>query len=162
MWGALAAGTVVGAGALDVGAAVAPGPLGTATATGLRLWTDCVSLTNVARARAGVPPVTVDVRVANAATAQSNYQAAQQRMTHVGDGGTDAGSRLRAQAYVWSTWGENVAAGQGDCTSVMSAWMASPGHKANILNRLFVHIGIGNAVGANGVHYWTMDLAAGA
>ena len=54
----------------------------------------------------------------------------------------------------------HVAAGQGDCASVVGAWLASPSHRANILNRAYVNIGIGNVVGANGVHYWTMDLAA--
>jgi len=161
VWAALAAGVVTGVGAIDVDAAIAPGATVTATATGLRLWSECVSLANTARAGVGLGPLHIDLRVANAAAGQSTYQAQQQTMTHAGPGGNNAGSRLQAQGYTWNTWGENVAAGQGDCKSVMSAWLASPGHRANILNGSFVHIGIGNVVGVNGVHYWTMDLAAG-
>ena len=52
-----------------------------------------------------------------------------------------------------------MAAGQGDCASVVTAWLNSPTHRANILKSSYRSIGIGNVVGANGVHYWTMDLA---
>lgn len=160
-WGAVHATLLLGVSSLDVQAAVAPAPVGKASATALRLWTDCVRLTNAARTGAGLAPLVVDVRVAAAAAGQSAYQAQQQTMSHVGAGGSNAGTRLQAQGYSWSTWGENVAAGQGDCASVVGAWLASPSHRANILNRAYVNIGIGNVVGANGVHYWTMDLAAG-
>ena len=46
---------------------------------------------------------------------------------------------------------------QVDCPSVMSAWMGSAGHRANILNPTMTSIGIGAATGANGVIHWTMD-----
>ena len=62
--------------------------------------------------------------------------------------------------YVWRTWGENVAYGQADCAAVIAAWMASAGHRANILNPAFTDIGIAVAIGSNGYKYWTMDLAA--
>src|SRR5207245_5251859 len=44
--------------------------------------------------------------------------------------------------------------------SVMQAWMASPGHRANILNSAFTQIGIGAAVNPNSQwkSYWTQDF----
>jgi uncharacterized protein YkwD len=81
-------------------------------------------------------------------------------MTHLSANGTKAGTRITNAGYRWSTYGENVAAGQQNCTSVMGAWMNSAGHKANILNSRFVHIGMGAFTNAKGVVYWTMDLAA--
>lgn len=52
------------------------------------------------------------------------------------------------------TWaGENVAAGFGDAESVLAAWMASPGHRQNLLNNSFRVIGVGRHGG-----YWTVTL----
>lgn len=120
----------------------------------------CVTLVNKERAARGIAPVTVDGRLATAAQNHSNYQASTLKMSHTGSGGTNAGQRLSNAGYAWRTWAENVAAGQADCTQVMSAWMNSSGHRANILNVNMVHIGMGAARGSNGVIYWTMDLAA--
>jgi uncharacterized protein YkwD len=120
---------------------------------------DCTTLANNARAAAGLAPLTIDSRLTVAAEAHSTEQATRQKMTHTGKNGSNAGQRMKAQGYSWSTWGENVAAGQADCASVMSAWMNSSGHRANILNPAFVHIGMGAVKGTNGVIYWTMDLA---
>lgn len=131
----------------------------TAAKPSLRLWSDCVTRVNVARAAAGKVAVTIDARLATAATTHSTYQAQIQKMTHVGSGSTNAGQRITAAGFAWSGWAENVAAGQGDCASVMSAWLNSPSHRTNILNSSYRYIGIGNVVGANGVRYWTMDLA---
>lgn len=39
--------------------------------------------------------------------------------------------------------GENIASGYGSSESVMTGWMNSPGHRANILNSSFKQIGIG-------------------
>ncbi len=39
-------------------------------------------------------------------------------------------------------WGENIAFGYTSASSVMSAWMASSGHRANILNPNFTEIGV--------------------
>lgn len=49
--------------------------------------------------------------------------------------------------------GENIAYGQKDEESVMKTWMRSPGHKRNIMNKSFTHIGCG-FYDANGVVYW--------
>jgi uncharacterized protein YkwD len=42
----------------------------------------------------------------------------------------------------------------------MNAWMNSAGHRANILHRSMVDIGVAAAVGANGVTYWVTVIAA--
>ena len=48
--------------------------------------------------------------------------------------------------------GENIAKGQASPQAVVDAWMNSSGHRANILNASFTHIGVGYV--ANG-RYWT-------
>lgn len=49
---------------------------------------------------------------------------------------------MRSNGITYNTAGENIAKGQRGPTEVMNAWMNSPGHRANILNRSFTQIGI--------------------
>ena len=68
-----------------------------------------------------------------------------------------------ARACAVKGWGENVGRTYGtqqpDTARIMSAWMASTGHRANILRGSFTHIGIGIDRGSNG--YWTYVLDFG-
>lgn len=137
--------------------ACAPPPAVTAVSG---ITADCVSRVNVERAKVGLRAVTLESRVQSAAQKHSNYQASISTMTHVSANGWHAGDRLHAEGYTWHAYGENVAAGQVGCASVMSAWMASAGHRANILNGTFIHIGVAAAKNSGGTYYWTMDLAA--
>ena len=81
--------------------------------------------------------------------------------SHTGANGTSAGDRITAAGYAWTTYGENIAAGQNSINQVVDGWMASDGHCANIMNPAFVDIGVvcvaGTASTAFGT-YWTMDL----
>jgi len=54
--------------------------------------------------------------------------------------------------------GENIAYGQSTPDEVMTAWMNSPGHRANILNTNFTQIGVGIALKANGQLVWTQTF----
>jgi uncharacterized protein YkwD len=130
-------------------------------ARAVRMWSECILTTiNEARAGTGARPLKLDLRVSLAAFGHSTDQALAQSMSHSDAAGTNAGTRLQAAGYNWSTWGENVAAGQADCATVTAAWLGSSTHRANIMNPLFRDVGVAMVLGANGVPYWTMDLAA--
>jgi uncharacterized YkwD family protein/spore coat assembly protein SafA len=58
----------------------------------------------------------------------------------------------------FSAAGENIAYGQPTAASVMTAWMNSPGHRANILNPSYTYIGVGAAKNSRGVIYWTQEF----
>ena len=61
----------------------------------------------------------------------------------------------------WTLVGENVGCAQPARAKVIhDAWMASAGHRANILRPEFTHIGIGWAVTKNGIAFVTEDFAA--
>ena len=60
----------------------------------------------------------------------------------------------------YSGGGENIACGQQDVTSVMKSWMQSKGHKANILNENWTHVGIGYYKG-NWVQQFAMNPKGG-
>ena len=73
-----------------------------------------------------------------------------------GEGSLEA--RLRSVDYLirgllsW-TYGENIAYGgehYGTPKAIVKAWMHSPGHKANILNRNFRDVGVGFSPGTPG------------
>jgi uncharacterized protein YkwD len=120
---------------------------------------DAITLTNQARANAGLAPLSANAALNSAAAAHSADQAARNLMTHTGSNGSNAGDRIRAAGYQPSTWGENVAAGYSSASSVVAGWMGSSGHRANILNPAFTQIGVASATSANGTRYWTMVLA---
>jgi uncharacterized protein YkwD len=149
---------LIGVGALGKSCAQStPKP---AVRTQLPMPAAVVGLVNAQRAAAGVAPVAENGLLAASAAGQSTDQAAHELMTHVGSNGSDPGARLSWVGYQWSAYGENVAAGQTTAKQVMDAWMNSSDHRANILNPTFTNIGIAAVAGANGVTYWTMDLAA--
>lgn len=122
------------------------------------------------------PNLVIDYRVQMASQRHSNQQAAMILMTHDGFhkvatssttfkwvmnslAARSAGYRITAQKFVWSAWGENVAAGQLTCEVVVKAWMNSPHHRDNILNPRFTRIGMSARKSPQGVTFWTMDLA---
>lgn len=73
---------------------------------------------------------------------------------HVSPGGSTMVGRIKATAYLsrvrsWSV-GENIAWGAGPQATpaaIMEAWMDSPGHRHNILDRGYREIGIGVITG---------------
>lgn len=59
------------------------------------------------------------------------------------DTGTLPQHRMTAAGYIWNAAGENVAAGYTDPAAVMAGWMASAGHRANILSTSYRELGVG-------------------
>ncbi|MEH1028383.1 CAP domain-containing protein [Micromonospora profundi] len=118
-----------------------------------------LELVNARRAEGGCAPVQSDPELTTAAQRHSQDQAEHRSMSHTGSDGSDVGQRLDRAGYAWRTYGENVAYNQSTPEAVMTAWMDSPGHRANILNCAFTEIGIGRADTGDGP-YWTQNFAA--
>jgi uncharacterized protein YkwD len=59
----------------------------------------------------------------------------------------------------WSALGENIAGGYPTADAVVAGWMASPGHRANILSPRFTEMGVGRvtAAGTYGT-YWAQEF----
>jgi uncharacterized protein YkwD len=121
---------------------------------------EVVASANVTRAAAGLPPLTMHPSLQQAALGHSRDQAARNTMSHTGSDGSTVGDRLTAAGYLWWTCAENVASGYATPSAVMDAWLASAGHRRNIVNPDVVHVGVAVAYSASGVPYWTMDVAA--
>src|SRR5262245_6174865 len=115
-----------------------------------------LELTNAERVKAGLAPLRENSRLQLAAQLQSEQMGSVSRMDHVlrearYPNPTD---RLAAAKYVWEAYAENVAMGQRSAAEVVSAWMHSPGHRANILNPNYTELGIGYALDAAGHPYY--------
>ena len=119
----------------------------TTASTPEELAAEVVRLVNVERSKEGLSPL---------GTFDSLTQAAQIRAPEVGvlfshdrPDGTSCFTALdqtgaKKGAY---TWGENIAAGNATAAETVEQWMNSPGHRANILNPKYTHIGVGYCYG---------------
>ena len=105
-----------------------------------------VSLVNSARASAGLHGYAVSSQLAGVAQGQAQRMASQQRLYH--------NPGLASQVTSWKYVGENVGYGP-DVSTLFSAFMHSPAHKANILDHDFTQIGVG-AVTVNGTIWVSM------
>ncbi|MFF2365381.1 CAP domain-containing protein [Streptomyces sp. NPDC058122] len=114
-----------------------------------------VALVNSERAKAGCSPLALNAKLSQAAQAHSADMASHNTMSHTGSDGSDPGQRITRAGYLWSSYGENVAYGYSTPEQVMAGWMASAGHKRNILDCGFKEIGVGVAQPGN---YWTQDF----
>lgn len=97
-----------------------------------------------------------------AARAHSQDMATRDYFSHTGLDGTSPWQRMTAAGYAYRSAGENIAAGQRTPEAVMSAWLASPGHCANIMNASFRELGVGMAQSPDSTYgiYWTQDFGA--
>lgn len=111
-----------------------------------------VELVNEERAQAGLNPVTLDASASQAA--QVRAQEIVISFSHTRPDGRSCFTALEEQGIRYRTAGENIAWGQRSPEQVMDAWMNSPGHRANILQESFTHIGVGYYQ-ENGINYWS-------
>lgn len=100
-------------------------------------------LTNVERANNGLPPLIWDSGLASAARAHSDDLARNNLFGHTGSDGSSVGERLSRAGISHRGWAENVSGGRNTPEATVAGWMASPGHRSNILNRDMTHLGVG-------------------
>ncbi|GAB2608009.1 hypothetical protein Aab01nite_61630 [Paractinoplanes abujensis] len=121
---------------------------------------EVIRLVNAERKEAGCGSLAGESRLHRAAQKHSDRQADQNNMSHQLPGEASMGDRVTAEGYRWGGVAENVAAGYRTPDAVMEGWMNSAGHKANILNCGYKHIGVGVAKSGDGTLYWTQNFAS--
>jgi uncharacterized protein YkwD len=118
-----------------------------------------LDLTNAARKKEGLEPLKISPALVAAARAHSKNQAKQDTMAHELDGKKPS-DRVRAAGYKFRYVGENVAYGKNTTVDeIFEGWMASKGHRENILKPEYTEIGIGAARSDTGKWYYTQDFA---
>jgi uncharacterized protein YkwD len=96
---------------------------------------------NGVRASYGLARLSVDPALQRAARGYSRTMLRTNQFTH-----GDMGARLQAQGARGPRFGENLAWGTGSwatASRIVANWMASPGHRANLLRPGWRRIGIG-------------------
>ena len=112
-----------------------------------------VALVNEERAKAGLSALTLDENIASAALIRSKE--IETSFSHTRPDGRGFGTVLTDNGITYRGAGENIAWGQKTPEAVMTAWMNSAGHRANILDPNFKKIGVGHRQSSSGTHYWT-------
>ncbi|MER1987528.1 MAG: CAP domain-containing protein [Solibacillus sp.] len=102
-----------------------------------------VQLTNNERAKAGLAPLEMDNALMAAAREKSQDMKVNNYFSHTSPTFGSPFDRLKALGISYQAAGENIAKGQRTAEEVVTAWMNSEGHRANILDGKFTHIGVG-------------------
>jgi uncharacterized protein YkwD len=116
-----------------------------------RIRAATLCLVNRERLEQGDRPLAPNERLEHAAQAHTESMAFGNYFEHVGPRGDTVLSRVRASGYMYSSRltyevGENIGWGtlwEATPDSIVAAWMASPGHRANILDGHFRATAIG-------------------
>lgn len=116
----------------------------------------CGSLTYAA-----APPLKWNDKLFSAAAGHSADMAAKNYFSHTSLDGRTFSQRITNAGYDWRAAGENIAAGQTTVDQVMTAWVNSPGHCANLMSQNFTEVGVAcvRNDASSYRYYWTMDLA---
>lgn len=120
---------------------------------------EVVKLTNEQRVANGCPALRTDDRLTKAARAHSADMVTARFFSHTGSNGSTFVAREVAAGYPKNgASAENIAWGYRTPKDVVTGWMNSPGHRANILNCGSVAVGVGVVYNKSGAPYWTQDF----
>ncbi len=118
---------------------------------------EVVRLVNAERAKAGLGALAIDETMMAGAEIRASEQ--KQMFSHSRPDGRSCFSIFDDLQIPWMCTGENV--GMGWSTSapeIVASWMASEGHRANILGGQFTRIGVG-CYTSGGTVYWAQLFA---
>lgn len=123
-------------------------------------------LLNKERAELGFEPLTLDSSLNALATAHSEDMATKNYLAHKNQNGCNLTCRVEAAGYKALAWAENIVYLENEhllsteetAEEMMDSWMGSGGHRKNIQNGDYTHVGIGVARNGNKV-YVTTDFA---
>lgn len=97
---------------------------------------------NAQRSAAGVAPLQLDSRINALSQVKVRDMYSLGVLSHYSPNLGDFGDQLVNAGIGCNGWGENVAWGQRNITEVMNDWMNSPGHRSNILDADYTHVGV--------------------
>jgi uncharacterized protein YkwD len=112
---------------------------------------------NLERKKEGREPLKFSRKLADAAMAHAKDMAEHHTLDHTGSDKSTVGVRVKREEYPYIIVGENIADGQHEVDDVMTLWMESPGHRANILAD-FTEMGAARVKDSKGINYWCVDF----
>ncbi|MCY8889571.1 CAP domain-containing protein [Bacillus spizizenii] len=102
-----------------------------------------VELTNAERQKQGLKPLQIDETLSKSARAKSQDMKDKNYFDHQSPTYGSPFDMMKSFGISYKTAGENIAKGQKTPEEVVKVWMNSEGHRKNILNPNFTHIGVG-------------------
>ena len=111
-----------------------------------------LELVNEERAKNGLSALQMDESVRKVARVKSSDMSKNKYFSHTSPTYGTPFEMLKSYGISYKSAGENIAQGYTSPEAVVKGWMNSSGHRANILNASFTHIGIGYEASGN---YWT-------
>lgn len=106
-----------------------------------------VDLTNQTRANLGLNELKLNTKLTVAAQAKADDMMTNQYFAHVSPQGVTPWYWFDKAGYDYMYAGENLAVHYEEAETLHAGWLASPTHKANIVNSHYTDIGIGVAMG---------------
>jgi hypothetical protein len=134
-----------------------PTPPATDAALALRV----LKAINVARVENGLPPYAFNPLLTQSAQGHSEFMRETGEIVHEGPGDLTPIERVGMTGYPYIRVGENIYAGIGGPEKAVEWWLtADEAHRKNVLHPELREVGIGAATNADGVTYYTIDVAA--
>ncbi len=114
-----------------------------------------VDMTNADRRAKTLGILSINPELTAAAQSKANDEAAKGYFAHTSPDGHNSWYWFTQAGYHYKYAGENLAVDFTDSKDVENAWLASPTHRANILNPQYTEIGIATAEGTYEGHHAT-------
>ncbi|MFA1711034.1 CAP domain-containing protein [Peribacillus frigoritolerans] len=116
---------------------------------------EVVKLTNAEREKQGLAALKIDTELSKVARIKSQDMKDKNYFDHNSPTYGSPFDMMKQFGISYKTAGENIAQGQQTPEEVVQAWMNSQGHRENIMNSSFTHIGVGYVESGN---YWTQQF----
>ena len=113
---------------------------------------EVVRLVNIEREKNGLKPLTMNWELSRVARYKSQDMLDKGYFSHTSPTYGSPFNMMKNFGISYRTAGENIAKGYATPQAVVTGWMNSSGHRANILNSSFTQIGVGYVAKGN---YWT-------
>ncbi|TQR20689.1 hypothetical protein FG384_06235 [Psychrobacillus vulpis] len=116
---------------------------------------EVVDLTNKERTKAGLKALQIDTTLTQSAQAKSQDMKNKNYFSHTSPTYGSPFDQMKSLGISYKSAAENIAMGQRTAAEVVDAWMKSPGHRENIMNPAYTHIGVGLS---DSGYYWTQQF----
>ena len=116
---------------------------------------EVVKLVNEQREKNGLKALTADAKLSYMARLKSEDMRDKKYFSHTSPTYGTPFQMMKDFGISYRSAGENIAMGQRTPSEVVTAWMNSPGHRANILSASYTKIGVGYVSDGN---YWTQEF----
>ncbi len=115
---------------------------------------EVLKLVNIERAKQNLPALKLNTALSNVAQLKSEDMKNKNYFNHTSPTYGSPFNMMKQFGINYKYAGENIAKGQKTAADVVTAWMNSEGHRANILNKNFTDMGLGY-VKSGSTTYWT-------